>query len=160
MTAYSIDAVTIRDFPETPVALLAHEGDPQGVYDTVQRFIAWRRAAGLGRQASDTYTVFHSDPRTTPPSDFRLDLCAATDRTVSANAEGVESGVIPAGRCAVLRVVGGSEDLEGPAVALYRDWLPTSGEEPREFPLFCQRVTFYPDVPEHETITDLFLPIV
>lgn len=159
MTTYSLTDVTIRDFPATPVALMEHKGDPQRVYDTVQRFIAWRRAEGLGRGVSDTYTVFHSDPRTTPRDDFRLDLCAATDRPIARNAEGVEAGLIPAGRCAVIRVIGGSENLEGPATALYRDWLPVSGEEPRDFPLFCQRVTFYPDVPEHETITDLFLPI-
>jgi AraC family transcriptional regulator len=59
----------------------------------------------------------------------------------------------------VLRVIGSSENLERPALFLYRDWLPASGEEPRDFPLFCQRIGFYPDVPEHETITDLFLPI-
>jgi AraC family transcriptional regulator len=70
------------------------------------------------------------------------------------------AGIIPGGRCAVLRVVGRSEDLEAPALFLYRDWLPSSGEEARDFPLFCQRVSFYPDVPENETITDLFLPLM
>ena len=67
--------------------------------------------------------------------------------------------MIPGGRCAVLRVIGGSDDLEAPALYLYRDWLPASGEEPRDFPLYCQRVSFFPDVPEHEAVTDLFLPL-
>ncbi len=67
--------------------------------------------------------------------------------------------MIPGGRCAVLRVIGSSENLERPALLLYRDWLPSSGREARDFPLFCQRISFYPDVPEHETITDLLLPI-
>lgn len=160
MTTYSTDDVTVRDFPTTPVALMKHHGDPRHVYDTVQRFIAWRRATTLGKTGSATYTVFHCDPRTTPPADFRLDLCAATDLPVAPNTAGVEAGLIPAGRCAVLRVIGESEDLERPATFLYRDWLPDSGEEPRAFPLFCQRVTLYPDVPQHETITDLFLPIL
>lgn len=26
---------------------------------------------------------------------------------------------------------------------LYLDWLPASGEEPRDFPLYCCRVTFF-----------------
>ena len=39
------------------------------------------------------------------------------------------------------------------------DWLPRSGEEPRDFPFFAQRVAFYPEVPEHEAVTDLFLPL-
>jgi AraC family transcriptional regulator len=159
MTHYSAEDVSVRDFPATPVAVMEHRGDPQTVYETVRRFIAWRRAVGLGRGVSDTYTVFHSDPRTTPPAEFRLDVCASTDRPIAPNDAGVEAGLIPAGRCAVLRVIGNSQDLEEPALFLYRHWLPASGEEPRDFPLFCQRVTLYPDVPEHETVTDLFLPI-
>ena len=56
-------------------------------------------------------------------------------------------------------MIGNSDDLEPAALFLYRDWLPASGEEPRDFPLYCQRVSFFPDVPEHEAVTDLFLPL-
>lgn len=42
---------------------------------------------------------------------------------------------------------------------LYSEWLPQSGEEPRDFPLYFQRVEFFPDVPEYESVTDVFLPI-
>ncbi|NMN58384.1 AraC family transcriptional regulator [Xanthobacter sp. SG618] len=159
MTTWTTGDIEIRDFPATPVAVMSHRGDPAAVYETVRRFIEWRRAAGLGRSVAATFTVFHSDPRTTPPEDFRLDLCAATHRPIQDNAQGVAAGLIPAGRCAVLRVIGHSEDLEPAALFLYRDWLPDSGEEAGDFPLFCQRLSFFPDVPEHETVTDLFLPL-
>jgi AraC family transcriptional regulator len=82
-----------------------------------------------------------------------------TDRPVASNDQGVKPGLIPGGKCAKLRVVGSSDDLEPAALFLYRDWLPASGEEARDFPLYCQRVSFFPDVPEHEAITDLFLPL-
>ena len=59
----------------------------------------------------------------------------------------------------MLRVIGSSEDLGSAASYLYREWLPESGEEARDFPLYCQRVTFFPDVPENETVTGLFLPL-
>ncbi|WP_408605894.1 hypothetical protein [Mastigocladopsis repens] len=42
---------------------------------------------------------------------------------------------------------------------MYSIWLPLSGEEPRDFPLYLQRVSFFPDVPEYEAITDIFLPL-
>jgi AraC family transcriptional regulator len=151
--------VTVRHVPDTPVAVMTHRGPPARIGATIQRFIAWRRAVGLRPSVSATFTVFHCDPRTTPPSEFRLGLCAATDRPVAPNDDGVEAGVIPGGRCAVLRVVGASDDLEPAALFLYRDWLPASGEEPRDFPLYCQRLTFFPDVPEHEAVTDLYLPL-
>ena len=42
---------------------------------------------------------------------------------------------------------------------LYAHWLPTSGEELRDFPLFMQRVKFFPDVPDGEAETDIYLPL-
>lgn len=158
-TSYTADDVTIVQVPTTPVAVMTHRGDPTRVGQTIQRFISWRRSVGLLPKTSATFNVFHSDPRSTPPDEFRLDLCAATDRAVAPNDAGVENGVIPGGRCARLRVIGSSDDLEAPALYLYRDWLPASGEETRDFPIYCERVRFFPDVPEHEAITDLFLPL-
>lgn len=35
----------------------------------------------------------------------------------------------------MLRVVGNADNLELPALYLYRDWLPASGEEVRDFPI-------------------------
>jgi AraC family transcriptional regulator len=44
---FTTDDVTIRDVPATPVAIMEHRGDPATLGATIQRFIAWRRAAGL-----------------------------------------------------------------------------------------------------------------
>ena len=43
---FTNDDVTIRDVPPTPVAIMEHRGDPATLGATIQRFIAWRRAAG------------------------------------------------------------------------------------------------------------------
>jgi len=53
------------------------------------------------------------------------------------NGEQIKAGVIPGGRCAVLRVVGNTDNLQPAALYLYRDWLPASGEEARDFPIYC-----------------------
>lgn len=155
---YTIQDVQIVDFPATPVVVMEHHGDPARIGDTIQRFIAWRKQTELRPGTSATYNIFHSNPKVTAPEDFRLDLCVATDRVFPAG-QGIEPGLIPAGRCAMLRVTGSSDDLEPAAFFLYRDWLPASGEEPRDFPLFCRRVTFFPDVPEHEAVAELYLPL-
>lgn len=156
---FSIDDIEIRDVAAAPVAILAHRGDPAAIGATIQRFIAWRRANGLTPKTSATYNVFHNDPRATPPAEYRLDLCAGTDRPVAPNDAGVIAGLIPGGRRAVLRVTGRGDDLEAAALCLYRDWLPASGEEPGDFPLYCRRLSFFPDVPEHEAVTELYLPL-
>lgn len=156
---YTPDDVTIRDVAPTPVAIMEHRGDPATIGSTIQRFIAWRKASGLSPKTSPTFNIFHSDPRTTPPSEYHMDLCVGVDRSIEANGELIEAGTIPGGRCAVLRVVGNTDNLEPAALYLYRDWLPASGEEARDFPLYCQRFTFFPEVPEHEAVAELFLPL-
>ena len=88
-----------------------------------------------------------------------MDLRVGTDRPIEANGEPIKAGEIPGGRCAVLRVVGNTDNLEPAALYLYRDWLPASGEEARDFPIYCQRLSLFPEVPEHEAVADVFLPL-
>jgi AraC family transcriptional regulator len=72
----------------------------------------------------------------------------------------MKAGVIPGGRCAVLRYPGNTNNLEPAALYLYRDWLPDSGEEARDFPIYCQRrLAPIPEVPAHEAVVELFLPL-
>ena len=54
---------------------------------------------------------------------------------------------------------GNTDNLEPATLYLYRDWLPVSGEEARDFPIYCQRLSFFPEVPEHEAVAELFLPL-
>ena len=157
--AFTPDDVTIRDVPPTRVAIMAHRGDPAPLPATIQRFIAWRRAANLHPRTSPTFNVWRSERRPASPADYSVDLCAGTDQPIQANGEAIKAGEIPGGRCAVLRVVGHTDNLEPAALYLYRDWLPASGEEARDFPIYCQRLSLFPEVPEHEAVGDLFLPL-
>ena len=151
--------IRIVDFPATRVAALEHRGDPNRIGDTIRSFIEWRRRSALPPRLSATFNIAYDDPEQTPPEDFRFELCAATDKEIPPNAAGVAGKVIPGGRCAVLRHVGSDDTLPNSVRYLYREWLPNSEEEPRDFPLYFQRVSFFPDVPEHEAITDIFLPL-
>jgi AraC family transcriptional regulator len=158
-TTFTTDDVAIRDVPTTPVAIMEHRGDPATLRATIQRFIAWRTAAGLHPRTNPTFNVWRSERRPSSPADYSVDLCVGTDQPIEANGEEIKAGVIPGGRCAVLRVVGYTDNLEPAALYLYRDWLPASGEEARDFPIYCQRLSFFPEVPEHEAVAELFLPL-
>jgi AraC family transcriptional regulator len=152
----SRDDVEIVAFPETPVAIMRHRGDPARLPETIRAFIAWRRAAGLSPRESATFNILHGDPADGPPEAFVFDLCAGVRGAVEGP---VAMGVIPGGRCARLRTRGYGENPEPGFALLLRDWLPASGERLRDAPLFVQRVSFYPDVPEGEAVTDLFIPL-
>ena len=161
---FTTDHVTIRDVTPTPVAIMEHRGDPATLGATLQRFIAWRKAAGLHPKTNPTFTLWRSKRRPASPADYSVDLCVGIDHPIAANGEQIKAGEIkageiPGGRCAVLRVVGYTDNLEPAALYLYRDWLPASGEEARDFPIYCQRLSFFPEVPEHEAVAELFLPL-
>ena len=158
-TTFNADDVTIRDVPPTRVAILEHRGSPETLGDTIRRFIAWRKAAGLHPRTSPTFNVWHSEGRPAQQDEYSIDLCVGTDQPIEPNDEEIKAGEIPGGRCAVLRVVGFTDNLEPAALYLYRDWLPASGEEARDFPIYCQRLSLFPEVPEHEAIADVFLPL-
>jgi AraC family transcriptional regulator len=42
----------------------------------------------------------------------------------------------------MLRVVGNTDNLEPAALYLCHDWLPASGEQARDFPIYRQRLSF------------------
>ena len=150
--------VNVVDFKATRVGTLVHRGDPKHLEGTIRTFIEWRKQNRLHPDVSASFNLFYGD-LDTPPEEFRLDLCAATEKPIGDNPFGVVEQIIPAGRCAVLRHIGSDDTLVETITYLYRTWLPASGEELRDFPLFAQRVRMFPDVPEHEAVTDVFLPL-
>lgn len=153
------DQVTWVDFEATPVAVLEHRGDPNLIGDSIRNFIAWRKQHHLPPARNATFNILYDDPYEVEPSRYRFDLCVATDLAIEDNPFGIVSKTIPAGRCAVLRHIGSDDNLHQSVSWLYSEWLPQSGEEPRDFPLYVQRVRFFPDVPEHEAVVDIFLPL-
>lgn len=158
-TTFTPDQVVIREVEPVRVAVFEHRGNPGSIDTTVQQFIAWRKAAGLSPQTNPTFNIWHSEQHPADPADFSMDLCAGlgADQKIRITGETVKAGEIPGGRCAVLRVTGDLHKLEPAALYLYRDWLPESGEEMRDFPIYCQR--FFPERPENDTVTELFLPL-
>lgn len=156
---YQLSDVRIMQFPETRIAVLEHRGAPGLLGKSIQQFIAWRKLNKLPPAVSATFNLVYDDIETTAPDDYRFDLCAAVPAPVAANEHGIVNKVIPAGACAVIRHTG-SDALLGQTVRfLYNEWLPQSAESLRDFPLFFQRISFFPDVPEHLMVTDIFLPL-
>jgi AraC family transcriptional regulator len=157
---YEPTDVMIRDVPPTPVAVMEHRGDRETLNATIERFIAWRKAAGLSPETSSTFNIFRSERIPENPADYSMDICVGTDRPIDPADQDMKAGVIPGGRCAVLRVVHDTHNLEPAALYLYRDWLPASGEETRDFPVYAQRhFSFFPDRSAHEVVVELFLPL-
>ena len=151
--------VRVVHFPGVRLGVLEHRGSPLRLGDSIRTFIDWRKTNKLPPHSSATFNLVYNDPEETPPEEFRFGLGAATDKAIGTNAAGVVEFNIPAGRCAMLRHVGSDDQLGRSISHLYSNWLPGSDEELRDFPLFMQRLAFFPDVPDSEAITDIYLPL-
>jgi AraC family transcriptional regulator len=151
--------VKVVIFSETKVAAIEHLGSPDHEHVTARKLIAWK----LEHRLLDplkyrSYGVHYTDPRTTPPSDHRVDFCLSVDHAVGPNSFGIVNKIIPRNRCALARDIGSRYDNKA-AAYLYDEWLPQSGEVPGDFPIFFHYVNVGPSVREEEMITDVYLPL-
>ena len=150
--------VRIVDFPETLVAVIEHRGPPHLEHESVRKMVAWRIANRMPPDRHRSYGLHFNDPRTAG-NDYRVDMCVSVDHPIVENADGVMNKIIPAGRCALARYIGSRENVTASAY-LYETWLPASGERMRDYPIIFHYVNVGPNIPEHEMITDVYLPIV
>ena len=153
-------SVDIVNFTETKIAVFEHRGAPELVNESVGKFIAWRKQTGLSPVTkSQTFGLIYEDPKSVPADKFRFDIAGSVLHEVPDNASGIINKTIPAGRCAVIRHLGSHEHLDTKIHYLYGQWLPDSGESLRDFHCFFHYQNFFPEVAEHELITDIYLPL-
>ena len=148
------------DFSETFVAALEHCGPIGLVNESVRKFIDWRMQSGQSPlPSSRTFGIPRSNPDTTPGDEFRFDICGEIDEPVAPNVYGVRELVIPGGRCAVVRHSGSTDHIGETIYPIYRDWLTASGEELRDHPLFFHYLSVFPDTPQDQWQTDIYIPL-
>ncbi|WP_341503670.1 AraC family transcriptional regulator [Gallaecimonas sp. GXIMD4217] len=159
MTSPTPGQVELVDFPETSIAALHHQGPPAQILATVNRFIAWRRENRLPPARSRTFNILHDDPEQVPAKHFRFTLCCEAPHPIAPNDLGVVAATLPARRCARLRHQGPDSRLRESFDHLYGQWLPTSGYQGADAPPFLERIRHYPDVPEQDSLIDIYLPL-
>ena len=128
---------------------------------SVGQFMDWRKQSGPSPVASSrTLGIAYSNPETTPPDLFRFAICGEIQGPVAPNDAGVCEDIIPGGRCAVIRHIGSPDHIGEKLYPIYRDWLPSSGEELRDHPLFFHDLSVYPETPIEDWQTDIYVPRV
>jgi len=152
--------VEIVQFETTRIAVLAHRGPTDRLNESVGHFIAWRKATPYSpKDSCRTFGIAYDNPDTTEPEKFRFDIGGEIRGDIAPNPQGVVEKVIPGGRCARVRYLGSHMRLGESIYPLYRNWLPGSGEELRDFPLYFHYLNLLPETPEGELVTDIYLPL-
>lgn len=147
------------DFSAISIAVFEHKGAPQQLMQSIRHFINWRKSQKLPPSTSRTFNLVYDDPATVAAEDYRFDLCCEYNQVLAENSYGIKLKQIPAGPCAMIRYTGSDEQLSAAVQYLYTSWLEEAGAELRDFPLFFERISFFPDVPQHLAVTDIYLPL-
>lgn len=154
--------MNIKTISPVRLAMVKHRGNPDRVHEAVSTLIEWaKRHHGL-LKSGDGYGIAYNDPATTPEADFKFDLgikIAPSMKVNDADMPDVIEGHIAGGRYAVTRHYGSHDQLGQTIQAVLRNWLPNSGEELRDTPLFFQYQNYATDVPENKLITDIYFPL-
>lgn len=152
--------VDIIDLPTQRIAYLSHYGSIDKVLETVGQFITWRKQSGESPIASSrTFGIPYGDPYVLPADQFRFDVAGSITQAISDNRFGVQVGEIPGGRCAVAVHKGSHDNISDTIYALYRDWLPNSDQELRDYPCFFEYLNFIHEVDECDLVTKVYLPL-
>ncbi|WHN65436.1 GyrI-like domain-containing protein [Cysteiniphilum sp. QT6929] len=150
--------VEIKEMKARRLAVVEHRGDPKFMGASVNQLVTWAKAQtmDLKPKPGEAFGFAYDDPKTTPVTEFRFDLGITVPESLKMSQDVIEK-YLPAGRYATALHKGSRDNIDQLIYALYRDWLPNSGEELADLPcIFCY-YNFDHEVADTELLTECWL---
>jgi AraC family transcriptional regulator len=150
--------VAIKTLPPVQLLTLPHRSPYVEIGAAFERLFALAGGRGLMVPETRSLGVYYDDPAAVPAAKLR----SAAGVTVPAGtkAEGPAELIdLQGGRHAVLTHQGPYAELENAYRWLYREWLPKSGEEPADRPIFEEYLNNPRTLPPKEWLTAVCLPL-
>lgn len=144
--------VRVEERPELRLAVADH----QGSYMDIGRAFA-RVVDRMGAQGSRV-AIYDDDPDAVPEAALRSTAGVVVGPEAEAP-EDLRSRVVLAGRYAVMRYTGPYSAMHAAYLRLYGQWLPASGQEPRNHPVVEEYLTDPATTPPTRAVTDILLPL-
>jgi AraC family transcriptional regulator len=154
-TTYRLETITLA---RLRVAAIEHRGDYQLTAKCFERLMTVAATTGLLTRETRTIGIYHDDPESVPQERLRSTAC------ISVSADWVPSGelvemYVEGGRYARIVHRGPYTELRTGYDWLYRSWLPTSGEEPRNLPCLEEYLNDPRQVPAKDLETAVLMPL-
>jgi AraC family transcriptional regulator len=150
--------VTIPELQPVRLAALRHAGPYLEIGTTFERLFAWAAGRGLMGPQTRAIGVYYDDPDGTPAAALRADAGIAVGPGVALD-DGLRIVEVPGGRHAVLHHQGPYAELNKAYRWLYREWLPKSGEQCADRPIFEEYLNNPRTLPPERWLTDICLPL-
>lgn len=153
---YSAQISTLA--PHRAVAL-PHRGDYNGIGAQFERLYGWAGALGLlAAQPPRAFGIYYDSPADTPAERLRSDACLAVPPQ-TAPGEGMRWIEIAGGRHAVVIHTGPYSELQRAYDWLFCQWLPASGEEAGDAPVYEEYLNDSRSLPPEQWQTSICLPL-
>ncbi len=150
--------VSIVDLPERRCASIDHRGSYMEIDRAMARLFAELVARGALPAQQEMIGVFFDDPELGPEEDLRSRACMLIADSVALDAPLTET-VLRGGPYAKLSYTGPYAAMPGAYRWLLGVWLPGSGHEPDDQPVFEAYLNDPRMVPQSELRTDIHLPL-
>ena len=150
--------ITIETFEGATLATIAHQGDYQEIGATFDQLFLMATARGLVNDATRTFGVYFDDPEQVPADDLRA-LAGLTLPAGHPVDKDFDEFTLPITRWAVLHYTGPYSEIEAAYQWLLAQWLPASGEETRDFPIWEEYLNDPKTTPAAELQTRIYLPL-
>lgn len=150
--------VAIRELQPARLAALRHAGSYLEIGTAFERLFAWAFGRGLMSPQTRAIGVYYDDPDAVAAKDLRADagLVIGPDVAVDGDLRILE---VAGGRHAVLHHKGPYAELNKAYRWLYREWLPKSGEQCADRPIFEEYLNNPRALPPEQWLTDICLPL-
>ena len=150
--------VSIRTEPARRLATIAHKGPYPEIGRAFEKLSATIAARGLFSQVRNMVGVYHDSPSDTAPADLRSHAGFEVGQDTPVDAP-LEVVTLPGCRHAVLSFKGPYAGLHAAYDQLFGVWLPQSGEEPGDGPLFEIYLNSPMDNAPDDLLTDICMPL-
>lgn len=152
--------VSVNTVPAQHLWGLRHTGSFLDIGQCFERLLIWLGTHQLFHPGLRLGGIYMNDPESVPPGELQslagvigLEESQLPDNSI------LECQTLPTGKYAVLRFKGPYNHLHDAYQWLFGQWLPQSGYEPGNAPVFEEYLNNPREVPPKDLLTDIHLPL-
>jgi AraC family transcriptional regulator len=150
--------VAIKTVPKMKVLAVDHTGSYMQIGKAFETLYGWLGSRNLLKPDMRSVGIYYDDPTAVAEEQLRSAAGIIVDESFSVESP-LKYAEISEGTYAVLRHTGPYADMRAAYLWLYGEWLPKSGKEAADAPIFEEYPNNPRNTPPTELITDIYLPL-
>lgn len=156
---YPMFPIEIRTDPIRKVVALPHKGAYLEIGTTFEKLATMSAARAFWNDMEGMIGIYYDDPDATPVNELRAHAGMIIGRDGFEVPDDLEAIDLAPGRVAVMHFKGPYSGLQAAYKHLFGVWLPQSGEELRDAPLYEVYLNTPRDVEPDALLTDICVPL-